>query len=685
MTAVAPLLRFSPSALPHEDLETIFVKREPLLRKLLASVQSTLRGGGGHHHLLVGPRGIGKTHLVSLVAHRLLALGERGPAVAWLDEDPWRIRSYKDLLGAVARTASLPGEGSTHEELEALIRGVVGSRGLVILVENLDQVFTRIGREGQHRLRALLERQERIALIATTTARFPGVSDREEPFAGMLDVDDLHELDLDEATQLLVAVARRAGDAELEQFLAGDLARRRLRVVAHLAGGHPRVWLLLAGCLSIAALDELVPLFLRSLDDLTPYYQSRVAELPADQQVLAIALVDAGGARTVRQLADETGIDQRSASNQLRLLVSKGLVRRAPALRVPSVGDARQRWYELREPLLRLTLKVKESRGEPLDVVVRFLRSWYGVELLDASGASAEGGPLLRTYLEAALTDLGGVLADPRIDDAPESRREQWFAAARKRDPLNAALAHAMARRFDEAARCIEELGHGELRMGSPAGTRAAVALLLAASGHLGRARELADAFARSGTASDLALTGTLALLAGETGAARTAWHEALRLSAGGKIDEAHSTGLLLPALIVPSAWAGALAAGAALDLAEVHAAAGRAIDLGTIWLVTLPRLVDDAERVDLERVGAQLSPLREGDDDLALAARIVVAGLAFSLDRDREHLLTLPPEEREIVQAALQRHSDRVGPEESCGCWCSSGPAVTAPPTLGP
>jgi DNA replication protein DnaC len=91
---------FTPSMNEPATLEAIFTAREPLLQQLLSRIRDSAETGNCHYSLLVGPRGIGKSHLVSLVYHRVKAnpaLSER-LRIAWLLEDPYSVDSYAALL-----------------------------------------------------------------------------------------------------------------------------------------------------------------------------------------------------------------------------------------------------------------------------------------------------------------------------------------------------------------------------------------------------------------------------------------------------------------------------------------------------------------------------------------------------------------------------------------------------------
>jgi len=420
-----PLVTFTPSAMSPEVLEAIFVKREPLAKRIVSSIKTSAGSSSKQHWLLVGPRGIGKTHLISLVYHRVTkakALRKK-LVVAWLREEAWEVASYLNLLEAVLRAVAEDQGGDTaalidsaldsfldlppgpaERAAEDLLRRIVGTRTLLLIAENLDELFQGLGPSGQRSLRSLVENTDQVVILATTPSLFTGVSSHAQPFYGLFTVEHLHELELAEARDLLGRVAELRGDTKLAEFLSTPTAEARLRVISELAGGHPRIWVLFANCLSIELLDELVPLFVKMLDDLTPYYQERMRLLPPQQRRIVTYLADVAGAPPVKEIARACRLEQRSAAKLLGDLEAKGFVRRAEELSVPTTGDRRLTAYELREPLMRLCLDVKESRGKPLRLIVEFLREWYGGELFQIlRAAEDERNTIAVAYVRAAF------------------------------------------------------------------------------------------------------------------------------------------------------------------------------------------------------------------------------------------------------------------------------------------
>src|SRR5262249_42129448 len=100
-----PLYHFTPSMSSAETLEAIFVQRERLLQRLVDLVRDSVLGEAKHHSLLVGPRGIGKTHLIALLYHRVRAQPELKEQlrIAWLREDEWGVSSFLELLISILR------------------------------------------------------------------------------------------------------------------------------------------------------------------------------------------------------------------------------------------------------------------------------------------------------------------------------------------------------------------------------------------------------------------------------------------------------------------------------------------------------------------------------------------------------------------------------------------------------
>jgi predicted ATPase len=249
------LSRYTPRLISPQVLENIFVQRQELAQELVDRIRESVLTSAKHHTLLTGSRGIGKTHLVSLVYHRIrkmddLRVSEASPQenrilIAWLSEEEWSVTSFLDLLLCIFQALQeefnnskgaqpcAPKErveslyempvDAAESEGAALLKEFIGdssngggdvpperlydSRTLLLLVENLDDLFAGLGKDGQKQLRTFLEENSCIVL-ATAQSYFKDVKQKNSPFYGFFCHEELKELKADDATQLLANIAK---------------------------------------------------------------------------------------------------------------------------------------------------------------------------------------------------------------------------------------------------------------------------------------------------------------------------------------------------------------------------------------------------------------------------------------------------------------------------------------------
>jgi tetratricopeptide (TPR) repeat protein len=408
------LSRFTPSMMNAEALEQTFVQRRQVLERLERVLEEDAYSKSRHHTLIVGARGTGKTHLLSVLNNRLQtnATLEERVRIAWLREEEWGITSLLDLLIRILQTVGIDYSspslmsitdsltGLSHQEAELSAQRALDrfleSRLLVVIVENLDELFGGLEEKGQQKLRALLQNSGNWTVIASTPSLFAGVLLRDSPFFGFFDVIHLRDLTLSDAVDLVAKLASLRNDQALAAFTQSEQGRARLAAVHHLAGGNHRLYVILAEFLSRDSLDELVDAFLRTIDNLTPYYQSRMASLSHQQRKIVDFLCTRRGAITVKAIAAQTFISSQTASSQLKVLREKGFVR--------STSVGRDSFYEIAEPLMRIALEVKKQRSGPVRLLLDFLKHWYTKdELIQQLKQTPNTQLLERDYLLRAV------------------------------------------------------------------------------------------------------------------------------------------------------------------------------------------------------------------------------------------------------------------------------------------
>ncbi len=403
---------YTPSNTDPEILKRIFVQREKLFKQITERLCRSVTSGDKHHVLLVGPRGSGKTHFVSLVEWELRkrTLLEKQMCICWLGEDD-SFTGLIHLAFGIAKQLAKAYPDDFPENFKEAVRGLprddaalavlnsvveqLGSRTLVLITENLDQTFSGLGDGGRKKWRAFLQETRCIATLATSQQIFDGVSKREEVFFGFFDVQHLKVLSVIDAHELIRRIAVEQKKLELIAYLDSAEGRYRVRALHYLAGGNHRMYVLLAEFLSRESLDSLVKAFEDLAEELTPYFQERMRALPDQQRQLAQCLCDAEGALTVKQISEDTFIEERTSSKQLGNLKKRGYVR--------SEKRGKESYYDMAEPLMRLCLEVKNQRGEPLRLVARFLRAWFPENRLLSESNSMEAKSRVDDYRVMAM------------------------------------------------------------------------------------------------------------------------------------------------------------------------------------------------------------------------------------------------------------------------------------------
>ena len=395
------LSTYTPSNTDPELLKRIFVQREKLLERIVDRLSRSMTTGDKHHILLIGPRGCGKTNLVSLAVWEL----QKNPKladcmrIAWLGEDD----SFTGLIHLAFGIASQLSKEYPKEfpaDFKTAVRGLsnddaalavlqstvgrLGARNLLLVTENMDQTFHSLGDSGQKKWRAFLQETRKIATLATAQQLFSGVSDRKEAFFGFFDIQHLKPLSVDEAVELITRISVEHSNRELIRYLKSAEGQFRIRALHYLAGGNHRMYVLLSEFLTKESLDDLVAAFDSLANDMTPFFQERIRALPDQQRQLVQCLCDAQGALTVKQVASETFIDERVCSKQLGNLKDKGYVR--------SEKRGKESYYDMAEPLMRLCLEVKNQHGRPLRLLARFLRAWFPVTELESKLIGTNNG-----------------------------------------------------------------------------------------------------------------------------------------------------------------------------------------------------------------------------------------------------------------------------------------------------
>jgi tetratricopeptide (TPR) repeat protein len=414
------LSRFTPSLMSPDALEGIFVQREKLLQDILERLRKGALGGEIRNTLLVGPRGIGKTHLISLAYHRLRSMKEVEDRIliAWMREEEWGIAHSRDLLLRILRALepeeeaqlapiyALPPEQAENAAIKRIGK-LVADKTLIILVENLDDLVRKLGGQGEMKFYNFLK-QTRCSVVATSPGPAARVFPPGSPFRrNFFEIHSLKGLDFETAIQLLSKIAEYQGNAELISLINSPHGRARVRALRYLAGGNHRAYVIFAPLIARESIGQLIRPLMQTIDDLTPYYNSRIAALPWEQRQILEYVCEAHHPVRTGDVARVCFLPRAAAASQLESLCALGYLQN---LRVGNDS-----YYELHEPLLRSSFEVKKHRGKPIGLLLDFLRLWYSPAELKQKLSSLPATSMPEQLYIPDLTALEQRWDDPRI------------------------------------------------------------------------------------------------------------------------------------------------------------------------------------------------------------------------------------------------------------------------------
>ena len=436
--------RYSPGNMDRESLEALFVGRGHVMEDVLSRVTTSIRSPEKHCILLVGPRGSGKTHLLALAYHRLMdrvdaADASGSVAVALLNEEEWGVASFLDLVVRILRAlagqipdldAEIAGiydrfskDPANAETLAvSLLRQHTRSKTLLVLCENLVDLFHGLGDEGQKRWRALIQEDGNWTIVASTPALFAAITLQDNPFYGFFTIRALKKIDFDTGLELLAKKAVHEGKTELASFLRTPLGRARARAVHHLAAGNHRAYVVLFDFLDKESLDDLVGPFMHMVDDLTPYYQDRMRQLPPAQRKIVEFLCLQGRPTTIKDISTPCLMSHQTTAKQIGELRAAGFVSRT--------RFGRNTFCELSEPLMRICIEVKDNKTQHLRLFVEFLRHWFTTRELERRRAviqhNVHTAALDRIHIEEAVRCSLADRHEPFVDALHDEAERCW-------------------------------------------------------------------------------------------------------------------------------------------------------------------------------------------------------------------------------------------------------------------
>lgn len=372
---------YNPRKKTAEQLESSLVgaDRHDILNGILSELALKNGESPKQHWMIVGARGMGKSHLLTLLHHKVCSdkkLGKQWIPVLFPEEirmagDLARFleRAVTEILHDMDREKSKIASGL--KEKIAKIRGIrhdervdylfsvitwirsETGRHILLIAENLQQLLgKKISLIDQKKLRAYLQSEDALLLIGSATTIFDALHDHSHPFYHFFHIRRLNELSFEDVKALVANLLSGYGREEQARIMLENEAR--LKVLHSFTGGNPRMAVFLSDILKTDVNEEMIDIMDRILDELTPYFEAIINDTPEYLQDIINTLAAYEPAQSPKEIAEHLEMEQGTVRNYLKQAKDNGYVRVA-------FSKGKSNFYCLNEYLYRTWFQMRDS------------------------------------------------------------------------------------------------------------------------------------------------------------------------------------------------------------------------------------------------------------------------------------------------------------------------------------
>jgi len=384
-----------------EKLEQMLIGREHIVNMLVEAQLQHTKGVMTPQYLVIGSRGSGKTHMLRVIYDRLSKNGfyMAEHEIAYMVEDETGVGSYFDLLHRIfaalkrwsndsSKTRFIIDQVEHLKEMhprdwtktaEKILLSFLRDKTLLVLIENFDSIMRGMDKQGNvielAKLRDFIQQYKQISFIATSQSLIHALSDDRNPLYGFFNVINMKRLTLEESFEFIKKIALTEQNEDLIKFLESSEGRGHLEAIHQFTKGNHRLLLVFFDFLKAEFRSNLSDVFLKSIDELKPYYESFIKNLAPQQQKIVQYLSLQRNPQKGADIVRNCFLDKSTISKQLSELQRLGFVN--------AVNEkGRDKFYEISEPLLRMCFEINEDRNGIIKLFVNFLGQLYSAEQL---------------------------------------------------------------------------------------------------------------------------------------------------------------------------------------------------------------------------------------------------------------------------------------------------------------
>ena len=372
---------YNPRKKTYQQLDSSLIgaDRREFLDTLIKELSLQVGESPKQHWLVVGPRGIGKSHLLTLLYHKVKRIPDLSrlwipvlfPEEIRLESnlakfleravnevihelkeiDPKTADAIRDKI---AKTKTLPIR-ERCDYVFSVLSWIAETTGKYILfiTENLQHLLgKKLSLIEQKKLRAFLQTSDAITLLGSATTVFNALHDHSHPFYNFFHIHRLADLSFDDMKVMIGSILTATGKADLTQRVIENEAR--IKALHLFTGGNPRMAVFLADILKTDVPEEMLDMMDGILDELTPYFETIFKDTPDCLEAVINTLAAFEPAQSPTEITAHLEGKSTTIRNYLKQLKDSGYVRVA-------FSRGRSNYYCLNEYLYRIWFQMRDS------------------------------------------------------------------------------------------------------------------------------------------------------------------------------------------------------------------------------------------------------------------------------------------------------------------------------------
>lgn len=346
---------FIPNLSNRDDLEKISIGQNKIVRDCIERIKKIACNKSTCQILFLGPRGIGKSHMLLRILHGLSDSDNVVPIK--LTGDDYTISNLDVLCRRILDMLNIPCKNrDAVSYCRYRLRELKNNnKHVVLFVDNLQLLFENISPDLGN-LRSIIQSDQSLSIVGSAVTSFDAITSHDEPFYKFFDTNNIKSLTEKQTFELIEKRLILTGKDHLLPSL-----NHHIKYIQLLVNGNPRLIHMLTNIIirnnSLGSHEENTALL---LDELTPVYRGRMEAMSPQQRRIFDVIAMSDKQLSTTDIAERLNILKPSiVVAQLHRMQEDGMVEKR---KLPNKKNIR---YNITERLFKMWHVMRQTRVAP--------------------------------------------------------------------------------------------------------------------------------------------------------------------------------------------------------------------------------------------------------------------------------------------------------------------------------